>query len=304
MGSVVRRSFSALRTHDFARVPAISVLETSEGLGWTAVHMSVQSEAPYRASFQPQSSILISLVNSGRATATVTIDKKAASIQGAPGTITIIPDGVGFEVDLQSRIGTTHLYLPREILDEVSEDITQDSPTRIELMARIAIFDPILEQLCRAVRDALDEDPSSSRLYVEYMARAIAAHLITAHSNVATQNSALSSNRRLSARLLPRVREMVESKLGDRLTTSDIAAETGMGPDHFGRLFKQATGTTLYQFVIRCRVDRARRLLVDTSMPILQIARECGFADQVHLTRSFGRFVGTSPAAFRKENRR
>lgn len=96
---------------------------------------------------------------------------------------------------------------------------------------------------------------------------------------------------------------MIESKLGGQLTLAHLAADAGMGGDHFGRLFKRTAGISLYQFVIRCRIDRARHLLAETSMPIAEIALECGFADQVHLTRAFGRIVRTTPAAFRKKMR-
>jgi AraC family transcriptional regulator len=44
--------------------------------------------------------------------------------------------------------------------------------------------------------------------------------------------------------------------------------------------------------------------LMETQMPIAEIAHECGFADQVHLTRFFGRIIGTSPASFRRRAQR
>ncbi|NKX15882.1 helix-turn-helix transcriptional regulator [Ochrobactrum pseudogrignonense] len=50
-------------------------------------------------------------------------------------------------------------------------------------------------------------------------------------------------------------------------------------------MFKRATNVTLHQYIIRRRVDKARDLLMETQMPIAEIAHECGFADQVHLTR-------------------
>ncbi|MDX3927482.1 MAG: AraC family transcriptional regulator [Shinella sp.] len=266
--------------------------------------MSVQSEVPYTASFKAVPSILIAVVNGGAIRANVRVRENTRNVQGPPGVISILPDRTAFGMDLRSRINTTHLYLRRALLDDVAGEIYPGDPAGVELITRLAIFDPVLEQLCYAIRDALDEDPVSSSLYVDHMARAVAARLIRKHSSAAGKRTQGPSNEGLSARLLERTREIVEARLESRLTTTDIAAGTGIGADHFGRLFKQATGMTLYQFVIRCRVDRAGRMLADTTKPIIQIAYECGFADQVHLTRAFGRIVGRTPAAFRKEHRK
>jgi AraC family transcriptional regulator len=58
-------------------------------------------------------------------------------------------------------------------------------------------------------------------------------------------------------------------------------------------------GVPPHQFILRTRVERAKRLLANTHIPIAHIAAECGFCHQEHLTRAFRRLTGTTPAAFR-----
>lgn len=300
----VREEFPLRETHGFANLQGFSVSKTSAGLGWSNAYMSIQTEGPLAARFTPAPSVLICVINSGSMRANIALDGVRQQIEAAPGCLTIVPDGMAFEKKLSTRVGTTHLYIRRALIDQIANELCNAGPNRVEITPRLAIFDPVLEQLAGAVRDALDDRPDLSGLYVDYLLGAIAARLIQTHSNVATEATPYAQQERLSAKLVERTRQLVEEKLDERLTTADLAAGTGLGPDQFGRLFKQAAGVTLYQFVIRCRVDRACRLLAETSRPIIEIAYDCGFADQVHLTRAFARIVGTTPAAFRKDRKK
>lgn len=69
--------------------------------------------------------------------------------------------------------------------------------------------------------------------------------------------------------------------------------------DDFATRFRTATGCTLPQFVLRSRVELAKRLLIDTSDPIGDIAIASGFFDQAHLTRAFVQATGSTPRRFR-----
>lgn len=300
MDELSEAEFSSDQTHGFIELESFTVSKTSAGLGWTSAYVSVQSELPYAAGFKARPDILIVSVDAGSVLASLKTRDCNESVLRPSGSVAVIPDRMSFEVDLRSPIDTTHLYLRRSTLEEVAGGLYRGDPANVNLIVRMAIFDPILDQLSQAVRAALDEDPAISGLYVEHMMRAIAAHLIRKHTDAGKSGTPSSINSKLSFRQLARIRELIEDRLSGRLTLADLSTEIGISADHFGRLFKQATGMPVHQFVLRCRVDRARRLLTDTAMPIAAIAFECGFSDQVHLTRLFRRFVGTTPAAFRQ----
>jgi AraC family transcriptional regulator len=78
-----------------------------------------------------------------------------------------------------------------------------------------------------------------------------------------------------------------------------VAAEVGLSPHHFSRQFREAVGVPPHAHLIARRVERAKVLLAQTDLPIVQVALAVGFAHQSHLTRHFGRLVGTTPARFR-----
>jgi AraC family transcriptional regulator len=67
----------------------------------------------------------------------------------------------------------------------------------------------------------------------------------------------------------------------------------------FTRQFRESFGRTPHAYVVERRIDRARRLLVQSSLPIKEVASVCGFADQAHMTRVFQTHLHTTPAALR-----
>ena len=68
---------------------------------------------------------------------------------------------------------------------------------------------------------------------------------------------------------------------------SDLAAVVGMGKFHFSRLFKSSTGCSPYTYVLQRRVEKAKKMLRYSNIPICEIALECGFGNQSHLTKHF-----------------
>jgi AraC family transcriptional regulator len=61
-----------------------------------------------------------------------------------------------------------------------------------------------------------------------------------------------------------------------------------------------STGLAPHQWLLRARIAKAEQLLLEADLPIARIAVEAGFADQAHLTRTFGRVTGQSPRAWQR----
>lgn len=98
---------------------------------------------------------------------------------------------------------------------------------------------------------------------------------------------------------LQRVRDYIETHLGDRLTLTHLADVACLSPYHFSRSFKQAVGVGPQRYLIERRVERAKSLMRRTREPLASIALEVGFADQSHLTQVFRRATGVTPGRFR-----
>lgn len=293
------REFAVTDTHGFQDIDNFAVRKTSDGLGWAHGFVSVQEEGPHEGYFCARRDLLICVVNHGILRGHLSINGKLHQLDGGPGTIAIIPSGVAFGTKLETTISSTHLYLRRELIDEVASKLYGEDTARVDIPLCAAKYDPVLEHLCHAVRQTLD-DPHDANCapYIDHLLKAIVAYLLRNHPT--REPDPCESNGKLSDKQLRQVSELIESRIGDRLVLADIACHFGFSTDHFGRLFKNKTGLTLYQFVIRCRIDRARHLLSESDMPIAMIAQDCGFADQVHLTRAMRRQTGVTPAAYRK----
>ena len=78
------------------------------------------------------------------------------------------------------------------------------------------------------------------------------------------------------------------------------ASQAGLTSFHFLRLFANVLGVTPHQYLVRCRLRRAARLLADDARSITDVALDVGFADLSNFVRTFHRAAGVSPRRFRQ----
>jgi AraC-like DNA-binding protein len=81
------------------------------------------------------------------------------------------------------------------------------------------------------------------------------------------------------------------------------AAEAGLSPFHFLRLFAHVLGVTPHQYLVRSRLRHAARLLADGAGSITDVAFDVGFGDLSNFVRTFRRAAGVSPRRFRQAAR-
>jgi AraC family transcriptional regulator len=144
----------------------------------------------------------------------------------------------------------------------------------------------------------LENNPKGSRLYAETMANALAVHLLQNYS--AHQPILREYTGGLSSRQLRQVIDYINGHLDRDLGLAELAAVVQMSPHYFTRLFKQSTGLTPHQYVIRRRVERAKELLFKGELSIAEVAYSVGFANQSHLNRHLKRLLGVTPRYIRQ----
>jgi len=125
-----------------------------------------------------------------------------------------------------------------------------------------------------------------------------------AHRSADSVNALAAQGPKLPHGLLRSAMQYVNDNLDAKLTWHQIASAVGVDPFRLGRGFKFAAGMTLHQYVTRCRIRQAMRLLAREELGIADIALEVGFSCQSHLTTLFRKHTGTTPAAFRKATAR
>src|SRR5436853_53777 len=113
----------------------------------------------------------------------------------------------------------------------------------------------------------------------------------------------LSRVRHVDRRLRPAL-QFMHDNYERELGREEIAATAYLSEYHFARLFKQITGATPHVYLANLRIEKARGLLVETMLPVIEIAAMVGYQSQSHFTKIFKSVTGITPRAYRDSSRR
>jgi AraC family transcriptional regulator len=222
------------------------------------------------------------------------IDGRFRQEQVLQGDVVIVPANTWHRTSWNTAGGAIVLGLePKEFTRTIDEIIERD---RIELIPHFATPDPLVHQIGLALKRALENSGSNSRLYAETMTTALMVHLLQYYS--AQQLTIPSYTGGLSKLKLQQVVDYIHAHLDRDLSLKELAAVVQMSAHYFSQLFKQSTGITPHQYVIHCRIERAKELLMQGKLTIADVAKVVGFVDQSHFHRHFKRLVGITPKAF------
>ena len=225
-----------------------------------------------------------------------TLDGRIHHEQVVEGDIVITPAQVAH----RSCWNAEHDFIVIAIASDVFARAVDESagPSNIELLPHFATSDGLVLQIGLALKGVLENNPQGSRLYAETMANALAVHLLQHYS--ARQPILRDYNGGLSRHQLRQVIDYINGHLDRDLGLAELAKIVQMSPHYFTRLFKQSTGLTPHQYVIRHRVERARALLLNGELTIAEVAYTVGFANQSHLNRHLKRLLGVTPRHIRQ----
>ena len=97
-----------------------------------------------------------------------------------------------------------------------------------------------------------------------------------------------------------RVNQYINVHICETIRMSSLASVTTLSESYFFHAFRATFGESPYRYVVRRRIELAKELMMAGSEMLADIALDCGFADQAHMTRQFRQFVGVPPAAWRR----
>lgn len=211
-----------------------------------------------------------------------------------PGGLCLQSDGETNAPFWQDEMTVAAVAVSPEFITALLED---HAPTAVDTFAqRRCVSDPLSYDYARALSSQLATP--SEPLYAETLSIAFVLHLLAAHAR-STQKPLIPKGK-LSSAQLRHVTEMARLQLGTDLSLTQLAAATNVSPFHFARLFKNTTGIAPHQFVLRLRLERAKRLIASRQLTLTEIALAVGFFDQAHFTNVFRRTFGLTPRAFAK----
>jgi AraC family transcriptional regulator len=100
--------------------------------------------------------------------------------------------------------------------------------------------------------------------------------------------------------LMVRIADWIECRSSESIDLAASARQAGLSPYHFLRTFSSIVGITPHQHLIRCRLRRAAKRLLEEDSPVTAIALGVGFEDVSNFVRCFHRAAGVSPRAYRR----
>jgi AraC-like DNA-binding protein len=158
--------------------------------------------------------------------------------------------------------------------------------------------------LTRLLLEELEGAPGPARQARQKLALAeLLIGLQQAFRDRIVEHNAFESRRDRLRRLAP-LFDFLTVNLGESPGVPGAARLLGMSPSYFMRFFRTATGLTYSSYVDHLRLSRAYQLLVESNLPLAQIAAETGYCDQCHLSRHVRRRFGASPGRIRSGQRK
>lgn len=291
------QAFTIEQTHGILLRKEHHIEAASDVLGWSSLYVSMQREKPYADSFDANKDHLIVLHRDGPVTVARDMHGQYAEKVVPIGGLFILPAGEDFSVELRESLSTVHLYVRSELVGEAASELCRGDPESVEILAQLGAQDSLIEQAVHTACQFMREQVYSNWA-ADSVARTLAIQLIRKHSSARLLAEAPTHG--LSDSKLRQVKAYIDENLEDNLSLSMLSGIVALSPIHFARQFKRSTGQSPYQYLLNARIEAAKRLL-RSSMPIAEIAFQCGFAHQEHLTRTFRKLAGTTPAAYRRE---
>jgi AraC family transcriptional regulator len=212
------------------------------------------------------------------------------------GSLTIVPAGTRYQWNTLGPIEFAHLYISPTLLRQAAFRLCRTHDPA--LLDRVGFIDPMLQSVFTAMLAALRLPAPDQPLYLDGLLETFLLKLLRDHSTASMPESR--PRETLAPFRLRQVMDFVDAHLGDPISLAQLAQIGHASAFHFSRAFKNSLGETPYQYILRCRVDRARALLTSTGRPLPEVATTCGFRDARHLTKTFQRLTGVTPGHFRK----
>jgi AraC family transcriptional regulator len=173
---------------------------------------------------------------------------------------------------------------------------------RVEIAPSLPTYDPLLHHIALVLQAAIKGESVAGQPSAQSLADALVTPFLRRYG--VTRQSPGKVTDGLSPYKLRRTIAYIKDHLEQDLSLVTLAAVGETSPAHFARLFKQATGLPPHQYVLRCRMERAKQLLAETDLPLSEIALQVGCADQSHFTALFRAHVAQTPKAYRDHTRR
>lgn len=262
---------------------------------WPGVTVVYSWEPPHQAlgTARPNQ---VEVVFSAHPRATYEVGRRARQIAIAPGATCIVGHDTVTWSQLEGWNEALSMFPDRALIERLA---APTSLRRVELETAVDGVDPVFVGLAHSFRQALAADRPLDDLYASTLAHLLGGRLLTAYCGVALPEAGVGGSR-LSEPAVRLVTEWIEARLGTTITLDQLAALVHLSPFHFVRCFKATMGLPPYQYLLARRMERAKQLLLSSTLPIAEIAWLLSYSNLSHFRRLFAQQHGLTPGAIRQ----
>ena len=170
--------------------------------------------------------------------------------------------------------------------------------------AIIRASEPLNEKLTQLINMAAEETKSldngyeiALRGYMSLIYTVILRNLSASETHTEVKSAATKENIDLIYKAL----DYIENNYYEQISMQQLAKEYNVNYYHFSRLFQQYTGQCFRDYLLKVRLDKAVRLLLQTNDSVTNIAMDCGFETISYFIKKFQEHTGSTPKNFRKQ---
>ena len=216
-----------------------------------------------------------------------------------PGMVHIAQPGEKLRAVFLKPVDSFHLALPVRLLTGLLEE-SESSKDHRQVVLRQPNFrcDHGLFDLVKALAEVTSEGKSLDQLYAEGLCMAIVASVLDRYSNH-PDTSRHVGRHGLRDWELKKLAEFVDDHIGGPISLLDLSTVVGLSRMHFASQFRLSTGLRPHEYVLQARIRKAKLLLHQTTLTVLDVALTVGFETQSHFSTVFKRIMGDTPARWR-----
>ncbi|MDJ0695944.1 MAG: AraC family transcriptional regulator [Mastigocoleus sp. MO_167.B18] len=299
MGKRRQQSFDLTQEKSLSTIFPRQPWLTSHELGWDGIQVQCHRQPAYEF---PEMSCQQHAILVGTNTSDLTMDHtilgKRQISQVMDGEIATIPanvDNKGNCISTRDYDFIVLLLTPFQFANIAREALDCDC---IELIPHFLQPDPLIHGIALAFKSELELQKQANQLYVDSLTTSLSIHLIKNYSTF--KRSLQEYEGGLSRYKLKEVIEYINSHIDREIKLAELATMVDMSKYYFLRLFKQSMGVTPHQYLIQQRMEKAKQLLKQEKLSIVEVAAECGFSNQSHFAKVFNKNTGLTPRAYRK----
>ncbi|HSE19426.1 MAG TPA: helix-turn-helix transcriptional regulator [Pyrinomonadaceae bacterium] len=278
-----------------------SVLRSSDATGWQNVRAIHFRHAAREAVIPVSDDHCIVKNLGGTFFASVYHGKRRCEGEVLSSEIAIIPAGSSWvcQADADSSLDMLLLYLRPLFVHSAAVELNI-SHNEIGLTPQIGFKDKNICHVALSLLHELNDANVAGRLYADSLAPGLAIQLVRRYSALRDIHVGHGG---MAPHKLRQAIALIDHHLSDeeegRVALRGVARAVRMSYFHFSRAFKQSMGMTATNYIAERRIERAKKMLEETELPISEIALRSGFSSQSHFTTAFRRLAGATPKAFR-----